>query len=108
MSGHLPAPLTEIAWEGVHAPDVAGAVERLRREGVAPVSWSNGPNERYTAHEHPYEKLLVCAEGSITFLVGAVGTEVQLRPGEGFVLPARTRHAAIVGRGGCTCVEGHR
>jgi quercetin dioxygenase-like cupin family protein len=53
-------------------------------------------------------KLLVCAEGSITFLIGAERTPVELRAGDGFVLPAGTEHAAIVGPVGCTCLEGHR
>ena len=73
-----------------------------------PYSWSNGPGDRYGAHEHATTKLLVCAEGSITFLVGAAAEPVTLEAGEGFVLPAGTRHSAIVGAEGCTCLEGHR
>jgi quercetin dioxygenase-like cupin family protein len=86
----------------------AAASERLRAAGVEPISWSNGPDDRYPAHEHPFTKLIVCAEGSITFLVGDEATPVDLGPGEGFELPPGTRHAAVVGPGGCTCVEGHR
>ncbi len=85
-----------------------GAVERfLRAAGVAPYAWSNAPGDRYEAHEHGYTKLLMCAEGSITFLLDG-GGPVELHPGEGFVLPPGTRHAAIVGPSGCTCLEGHR
>ena len=87
---------------------IAAASERLRAAGVEPISWSNGPDDRYPAHEHPFTKLIVCAEGSITFLVGDEATPVDLGPGEGFELPPGTRHAAVVGPGGCTCVEGHR
>jgi quercetin dioxygenase-like cupin family protein len=87
---------------------MAAASERLRAAGVEPISWSNGPDDRYPAHEHPFTKLIVCAEGSITFLVGDEATPVDLGPGEGFELPPGTRHAAVVGPGGCTCVEGHR
>ena len=50
----------------------------------------------------------MCAEGSITFLVGADEVPVELEAGEGFELPPHTRHAAVVGPAGCTCVEGHR
>jgi hypothetical protein len=50
----------------------------------------------------------MCAAGSITFLVGPEKQPVALLPGDGFVLAARTSHAAIVGAEGCTCVEGHR
>ena len=80
----------------------------LRAAGVEPMAWSNRPGDRYAAHEHGYTKLLVCAEGSITFLVGPDRTPVTLRPGDGFELPPGTRHAAVVGDAGCTCVEGHR
>lgn len=81
---------------------------RLREEGVEPYAWSNGPNDRYEVHQHAFTKLLMCAAGSITFLVGADAAPVELQPGDGFVLPAGTPHAAVVGPGGCTCLEGHR
>lgn len=97
-----------LRWDRSSAPDLAGVVERLRREGVSPASWSNGPGDRYATHEHGYEKLLMCAEGSITFLVGPQREQIELRPGDGFVLPAGMQHAAVVGPEGCTCVEGHR
>lgn len=93
---------------GETAPGTAAAEGRLRALGVTPMTWGNGPGDRYAAHEHATTKLLVCAEGSITFLVGPDATPVELRAGEGLVLPAGTRHAAVVGPDGCTCVEGHR
>ena len=102
----LPAPLRPLA--GTDAPGVAAAEERLRSLGVVPSAWSNGPGDRYGAHEHATTKLLVCAAGSITFLVGDDRMPAELRAGEGFELPAGTRHAAVVGPDGCTCVEGHR
>ena len=81
---------------------------RLREEGVEPYAWSNGPNDRYAVHRHAYTKLLMCAVGSITFLVGVDAAPVELQPGDGFILAAGTPHAAVVGPGGCTCLEGHR
>jgi hypothetical protein len=50
----------------------------------------------------------MCAAGSITFLIGPDGTPVELKPGDGFILPPWTLHAADVGPSGCTCLEGHR
>ncbi len=87
---------------------MAEAEARLRGLAVDPYAWSNGAGDRYAAHEHGYDKLLVCAVGSITFLVGSGETPVELVAGQGFELPAGTRHAAVVGRDGCTCLEGHR
>ena len=103
----LPPPLRPLPG-GTAAPGVGSASDVLRAAGVEPMAWSNGPGDRYGAHEHPYTKLLVCAEGSITFLVGEEATPVVLAPGDGFELPPGTRHAAVVGPVGCTCVEGHR
>ena len=100
--------LVRLTWEDSEPPSVASVTARLQAEGVEPYAWSNGPGDRYAVHEHGYTKLLICASGSITFLVGTDASPVELAPGEGFILPAATPHAAIVGPAGCTCLEGHR
>jgi quercetin dioxygenase-like cupin family protein len=100
--------VVRLAWHRDEAPDVASVAQRLRDEGVEPHAWSNGPGDRYGVHSHDYTKLLVCAAGSITFLVGADATPVELQPGDGFIMPPGTPHAAIVGSAGCTCLEGYR
>ncbi len=79
--------------------------ELLRAEGMAPGSWSNGPGDVYGAHAHDYDKVLVCAAGSITF--GLAGRAVDLRTGDRLELPAGTRHDAVVGPQGVTCLEAH-
>jgi hypothetical protein len=89
-------------------PGVEEARARLRAAGVEPYAWSNGPGDGYAEHDHDTTKLLICALGSITFLVGPDAVPVELTAGRGFVLPARTLHAAVVGPEGCTCLEGHR
>lgn len=106
MTHGLPGPLEPLP--GTSSPGRASAEARLRALGVEPWAWSNGPGDRYAAHEHATTKLLVCAEGSITFHVGPDAEPVELVAGDGFVLPAGTRHAAVVGPSGCTCLEGHR
>ena len=73
---------------------------------LTPSAWSNGPHDRYGAHDHPYDKLLVCIRGSIVFHTEE-GDHV-LAPGDRLDLPAGTRHSATVGRAGVTCWEGHR
>ena len=104
----LPRPLEDLPWDRPDAPSAASVAARLRDAGVEPYAWSNGPNDRYSVHEHGYTKLLMCAAGSITFLLGADAEAVTLQPGQGFVLPPGTPHAAVVGPRGCTCLEGHR
>jgi len=78
---------------------------RAREEARDVYSWSNGPGDQYGEHEHGYTKLLYCTDGSIEFRLGD-GRAISLKPGDRMVLPAGTRHSAIVGSSGCTCVEG--
>jgi len=80
----------------------------LRREAGSCYSWSNGPHDKYAAHSHPYEKVLYCVEGSITFELERDGKRVELSPGDRMVLPPGTVHSAVVGPTGCTCIEGKR
>jgi len=78
---------------------------KVRAEARDVYSWSNGPGDRYAEHEHGYTKLLYCTEGSIEFHTGD-GRTIRLAAGDRMVLPAGTRHSAVVGPNGCTCVEG--
>ena len=108
MSRPLPHGIEPLRWRGPDAPSTGSVTARLRDEGVEPYAWSNGPGDRYEVHQHGYTKLLMCAAGSITFLVGTEAKPLELQPGDGFVLAAGTPHAAVVGPTGCTCLEGHR
>lgn len=82
--------------------------DRLRAEGLAAGSWSNGPGDEYAAHRHGYDKVIVCERGSITFgLDGAAGRSVSLAAGDRLELPAGTSHDATVGPDGVTCLEAH-
>ena len=86
--------------------DVEAAARRaFAKAGLAPSAWSNGPHDRYTAHSHPYDKLLVCIRGSIVFHTEA--GDHLLRPGDRLDLLAGTQHSATVGPDGVTCWEGH-
>jgi uncharacterized protein YjlB len=80
---------------------------RLRAEGLDPSSWSNGPSDQYAAHEHGYDKVIVVADGSIAFGLPDLGRTVDLARGDRLDLPAGTRHDALVGRSGVTCLEAH-
>lgn len=77
---------------------------RLRREADGCYSWSNGPGDVYAKHTHPYEKVLYCVRGSITFTLE--DRDVHLQPGDRMVVPPGTRHGAVVGPNGVTCIEG--
>ena len=77
---------------------------RIRAEAKDVYSWSNGPGDRYAEHEHAYTKLLYCTRGSIDFRTPE--ETISLKAGDRMVLPAETRHSAVVGPAGCTCIEG--
>jgi quercetin dioxygenase-like cupin family protein len=77
----------------------------LRQENLSPSWWSNGPGDIYGAHSHSYNKVLYCAQGSITFRVDPEGTDFELHPGDRLDIPRGTSHSAIVGPLGVTCAE---
>jgi len=77
----------------------------LRAEGLDAAAWSNGPGDRYGAHEHGYDKVIVVASGSIVFGLPASGRTVQLAVGDRLELPNGTRHDALVGPAGVVCLE---
>ncbi|MFL5681478.1 MAG: hypothetical protein ACJ77B_12850, partial [Chloroflexota bacterium] len=79
----------------------------LAAEGFHPSPWSNGPGDRYGAHEHGYDKVLVVAAGSITFGTPDTGSSFALSVGDRLELPAGTSHDAVVGPHGVTCLEAH-
>jgi quercetin dioxygenase-like cupin family protein len=99
---------TVTPWPHEAPPTEQALDELLRGEGLAPRWWSNGPGDRYAAHDHSYHKVLYCARGSIRFVLGGTGEEIDLSPGDRLDLPPATSHAAVVGPGGVTCVEAAR
>lgn len=81
--------------------------DRLAAEGLVAGSWSNAPGDRYGAHRHGYDKVLVCGQGSIDFELPELGRTVTLSSGDRLDLPAGTLHGAFVGTDGVTCLEAH-
>jgi quercetin dioxygenase-like cupin family protein len=80
--------------------------DRLAAQGLAASPWSNGPGDRYAAHRHGYDKVLVVDRGSIVFGVPGGGT-FSLGVGDRLELPAGTEHDAHVGPDGVVCLEAH-
>ncbi len=100
-----------IRWQEVALPQEQELRRRMRQEGLSPYSWSNGPGDSYAVHSHSYEKVLYCVHGSIRFTLPDMRDEsgnmraVDLAPGDCLILPASTRHGALVGPQGVTCIE---
>jgi uncharacterized protein YjlB len=103
-----------IRWQEARVPQEQELCRLMREEGLSPYSWSNGPGDSYAVHSHSYEKVLYCVRGSIRFTLpdmrDAAGniSAVDLAPGDCLVLPAGTRHGALVGSQGVTCMEAPR
>jgi quercetin dioxygenase-like cupin family protein len=85
----------------------ADLAARLRAEGLEPAGWANGPGDRYGAHEHEYDKVIVVERGSIRFGLPASDGGLELSVGDRLELPAGTRHDALVGADGVACLEAH-
>ncbi len=80
---------------------------RLRAMGATVGSWSNGPGDRYAAHAHDFDKVLVVVSGAITFVLPSDGVAIGLGTGDRLDLPSGTSHAATVGAEGVRCLEAH-
>ena len=88
--------------------DSASLRERLRQEGLEPAAWSSGSGDRYGAHDHAYDKVIVVAAGSIRFGLPVSGAHLELAIGDRLELPAGTLHEAVVGPAGVSCLEAHQ
>ena len=95
-------------WPSPQPPADRALEALLRDRGIRPSWWSNGPGDRYGAHQHPYHKVLYCARGSICFDLPASSESFDLRPGDRLDIPPGTPHSAVVGPEGVTCVEAAR
>lgn len=84
-------------------PEAARAA--FAAEGLTPSVWSNAAGERYAAHDHPYHKVLYCIRGSIVFVLADSGETYALVAGDRLDIEPNTRHAAVVGPDGVTCME---
>ncbi|MDH3261243.1 MAG: cupin [Acidimicrobiia bacterium] len=82
------------------------ALQAFREEGLVPHEWFNRAGFSYEQHAHPYDKVLICVDGSITFHTPS--GDILLAQGDRLDLPAGTDHAATVGRLGVTCLEAAR
>ena len=80
---------------------------KLEQEGLVAGAWSNGPGDRYAAHRHDYDKVLVAAAGSIEFQLPELNEAARLARGDRLDLPAGTLHGAVVGPHGVSCLEAH-
>ena len=92
------------AWD----PRVAAHLTEIARQGLRVQPWTSGPHAAFALHDHPYAKVLVVAQGSMTFTIEPGRRQVAMRVGDRLDLPAGTQHSAIVSDDGVDCLEAHR
>ncbi len=80
----------------------------LSAEGYSLHTWSNGAHFWYPVHDHPYEKVIVVLEGSITFYLPAEEREIAMTKEDRLRIPVKIEHSATVGPHGVTCLEGQK
>ena len=95
-------------WADSAVPTQTMLWQLMAEEGLNPYSWSNGPRDIYSAHSHSYNKVIYVVQGSITFGLPELGTELTLKAGDRLDLPAGVIHDAQVGAQGVVCLEAHR
>ncbi len=95
-----------VRWPHQHALPAREVWAFFEARGVSATEWSNTASRVYEVHHHPYRKTLYCIRGVITFSLPDSGRDVALSSGDRLILPAGTRHGAIVGPDGVTCIEG--
>ena len=95
-------------WSDEEPPTEAEIRGTLDREGLQPYRWSNARGDAYSAHTHPYHKVIYVVKGSITFGFPDDGRQATLHTGDRLELPKGTAHNAVVGSEGVVCLEAHR
>jgi hypothetical protein len=85
---------------------VAEGVPAASLEAASSSTWGNGPGDRYAAHQHAYDKVLLALSGTITFELPD-RRRATIAEGQRLDLPAGTLHGAVVGPDGVRCLELH-
>ncbi len=94
-------------WPSAERPTWDSIRKILADEGLQPYVWKNDPGDAYSAHDHPYHKVIYVVQGSITFGLPESGERLALNAGDRLDLPAGVMHDAIVGPDGVVCLEAH-
>ena len=98
---------TVTPWAGAKSADEEAIRRILARQGLQPYRWANGPHDVYSAHAHPYDKVIYVVRGSIVFGLPDTGRELALSAGDRLDLPRGITHNAVVGPQGVVCLEAH-
>lgn len=95
-------------WSEEESPTENKIRRILEAEGLSCYRWANAPGDIYSAHTHPFHKVIYVAQGSITFGLPGEGKRVNLQAGDRLELMPGVMHNAEVGPEGVVCLEAHR
>lgn len=95
-------------WASSEAPTEPELYEQMAQAGLKPYKWSSNPQDVFPAHDHPYVKIIMVVEGSITFGFPIEGEPTTLYPGDRLDLPQGVMHNAVAGKDGVVCLEAQR
>ncbi len=101
----LPEGIEVLGWPHRHPLPEKEIAAFFDSRSLASTRWSNGPGDVYAVHSHSYQKTLFCVKGSITFSLPDLKQNIALGAGDRLILPPATRHGAVVGAEGVTCIE---
>ncbi|MCA9917859.1 MAG: hypothetical protein KC445_07910 [Anaerolineales bacterium] len=105
MKGHI---IHIQKWAQPNTPTEADLYAQMAAEGLDPYKWRSNPLDIFQAHDHPYEKVIMVVEGSITFGFPIEGEPTTLYPGDRLDLPHGIMHNAVAGKDGVVCLEAQR
>ena len=95
------------SWERSYQPTEQAIRQILVTEGLHPYRWSNNPLDVYSAHSHPYDKVIYVISGSISFGLPHFKDQIHLEVGDRLDLPKGILHNTVVGPNGVICLEAH-
>jgi quercetin dioxygenase-like cupin family protein len=96
-----------IPWTGPEVPTESAIRHLLDAENMTYYKWSNDPLDTYSAHLHPFNKVIYVVSGAITFGLPKEGRKITLKTGDRLDLPSGTLHDAVVSNLGVECLEAH-
>ena len=95
-------------WEAANSPTEQLLMEIMQKQGLHPVTWSNGPGDTYSPRKHDYLRIIYVVRGTVTFIFPLLKQRITLIAGDRLELPSGIVHRVEIGHEGVTCVEGHQ
>jgi mannose-6-phosphate isomerase-like protein (cupin superfamily) len=92
-------------WQMNTHPSLDAITRLMQREGLQTYAWRVKPNHRYPARSYNYRKILMVVEGTLDIILVDHQEAIRLKAGDRIEVPARVRHATLIGSQGAFCVE---